>query len=550
MKLRDYQQRAINELYQWFRDNQTGNVCMVLPTGAGKSVIIAALCKDALTSWPETRVLMLTSSRELVSQNAARMRSVWPNAPMGVYSAGLNKRQLGEPITFGGIQSLAGKADQIGHQDLIFIDEAHSISHKQTGQYRELIADLTKINPHLRIVGLTGTPYRLGHGFIDEGPDAIFSDLLYSVTITELLDQGHLAPLRSKHTATEYDTSKVAIRAGDYVVSELEKLVDTDEYNHAVVDEMMARASDRKAWLIFAVGVSHAQHIADLLNERGVPTGCVHGGVPGTERKQMLADFNIGKLRALTSVGVLTTGYDEPRIDMIAMLRSTQSTGLFVQMAGRGLRTHQDKADCLVLDFAGNVATHGPITNPKPPKSPKKKGQQESSEKPTKVCPQCEEVLATNARQCTSCGRDFGEEMKQEELKLLKLHNDDILAKEEAKAMLVARWQWKVHTSKTSGKEMLAVSYYSARLLDDPVTEYFAVTHEGYAGDKANRQIKAITENANGNAVVAPSRIEPQDMLAFVSSISRMQPPAEIQYQREGKYHRVTKRTWKNGKSV
>ena len=120
----------------------------------------------------------------------------------------------------------------------------------------------------------------------------------------------------------------------------------------------------------------------------------------------------------------------------------------------------------------------------------------------------------------------------------------------EPKTMLVARWQWKVHTSKTSGKEMLAVSYYSARLLDDPVTEYFAVTHEGYAGDKANRQIKAITENANGNAVVAPSRIEPQDMLAFVSSISRMQPPAEIQYQREGKYHRVTKRTWKNGKSV
>ena len=116
--------------------------------------------------------------------------------------------------------------------------------------------------------------------------------------------------------------------------------------------------------------------------------------------------------------------------------------------------------------------------------------------------------------------------------------------------MLVARWQWKVHTSKTSGKEMLAVSYYSARLLDDPVTEYFAVTHEGYAGDKANRQIKAITENANGNTLAAPSRLEPRDMLDFVSSISRMQPPAEIHYQREGKYHRVTKRTWKNGKSV
>lgn len=548
MKPRDYQQNAINDLYQWFRQNSTGHPCMVLPTGAGKSVIIAALCRDALTSWPETRILMLAHSRELVGQNAERMRSMWPNAPLGIYSAGLNKRQLGEPITFASVQSVAKKAKEIGHIDLIFIDECHAINHKQTGQYRDLIADLTEINPALRIIGCTATPYRLGHGFIDEGEDAIFSDLLYSVTITDLLSKGHLAPLRSKHTAIEYDTSTVGIRGGDYVVSELEKLVDTDEYNHAVVEEMMRRASDRKAWLIFAVGVSHAQHISDLLSEKGVSSACVHGGTPSAQRKQTLSDFKAGTVRALVNVGVLTTGFDEPRIDMIAMLRPTASTGLYVQMAGRGLRTHPEKQDCLVLDFAGNVSTHGPITNPKPPNAPKKK-KGEAEEKPTKVCPKCEEVLSRNAKECP-CGHDFGEEMKQEELKLLKLHNDDILAKEEAKAMLVARWQWKVHTSKTSGKEMLAVSYYSARLLDDPVTEYFAVTHEGYAGDKANRQIKAIAENANGNAVVAPSRIEPQDMLAFVSSISRMQPPAEIQYQREGKYHRVTKRTWKNGKSV
>lgn len=543
MKLRHYQQRAIDELYQWFRDNTQGNPCMVLPTGAGKSVIIAALCRDALTSWPETRILMLTHSRELVGQNAERMRSMWPNAPLGIYSAGLNKRQLGEPITFGSIQSLAAKAKEIGHIDLILIDECHAINHKQTGQYRELIAGLSEINPAIRIVGCTATPYRLGHGFIDEGEDAIFSDLLYSVTIGELLEQGHLAPLRSKHTATEYDTSKVGIRAGDYVVSELEKLVDTDEYNHAVVEEMMRRASDRKAWLIFAVGVSHAQHIADLLTEKGVASACVHGGTPSAQRKQTLLDFKAGTVRALVNVGVLTTGFDEPRIDMIAMLRPTQSTGLYVQMAGRGLRTHPEKQDCLVLDFAGNVGTHGPITNPKPPKSPKKK-KGEAEEKPTKVCPKCEEVLARNATECP-CGHDFREEMHQEELKLLKLHNDDILAKEEVKSMYVVRWQWRVHTSKTSGKEMLAVSYYSARLLDDPVTEYFAVTHEGYAGEKAKKILTEIVRNSSdGKGVVFVGKL--MDNEYFVGKL----PPAEIHYQREGKFYNVTKRTWKNGKSV
>ena len=133
--LRDYQQRAIDQLYDWFQKRK-GNPCLVLPTGSGKSHIVAALCKDAIQNWPETRILMLTHVKELIEQNAEKMREHWRGAPMGIYSAGLGRKQLGEPITFAGIQSIRKRASQVGHIDLCIIDECHLVSHKDEGGYR------------------------------------------------------------------------------------------------------------------------------------------------------------------------------------------------------------------------------------------------------------------------------------------------------------------------------------------------------------------------------------------------------------------------------
>ena len=155
---------------------------MVMPTGSGKSHVIAALCKDALQTWPETRILMLTHVKELIEQNAEKMRLHWPGAPLGIYSASVGKRQLGEPITFAGIQSVRDKAKQIGHIDLIVIDECHLVNHKDEGGYRKLIGELTAINPAVRIIGYSATPYRLGHGLITDKP-ALFDDLIEPVSI-------------------------------------------------------------------------------------------------------------------------------------------------------------------------------------------------------------------------------------------------------------------------------------------------------------------------------------------------------------------------------
>jgi DNA repair protein RadD len=195
IELRPYQRRTIDELYGWFNAGNAGNPCVVLPTGGGKSHIVAALCKDALQNWPETRILMLTHVKELIEQNAEKMLQHWPDAPLGIYSASLNKRQI-EPITFAGIQSVRRKAGLLGHIDLVLVDECHLINHKEQGGYRTLLAQLKLINPELRVIGLTATPYRLGHGMITDEP-ALFSDLIEPVTLEQLIAQGHLSILRS-----------------------------------------------------------------------------------------------------------------------------------------------------------------------------------------------------------------------------------------------------------------------------------------------------------------------------------------------------------------
>ena len=359
--LRDYQTRTIDQLYQWFEAGNEGNPCLVLPTGSGKSHIIAALCKDALQSWPETRILMLTHVRELIEQNAEKMRQHWPNAPMGIYSAGLRRKELGEPITFAGIQSVRSKAKQIGHVDLVIIDEAHLVSHKDEGGYRTLLTDLRVINANLRVIGLTASPYRLGHGYITDKP-AIFDALIEPVSIEELIFKGFLCNLRSKLTTTKLEVDGVKKRGGEYIESELQAAVDTDDKNSRVVAEIIKLGAERRSWLVFCAGVAHAHHVKDAMVAQGIVAECVTGETPSAERDRMLTDFKAGRIRALTNANVLTTGFDAPGIDLVAMLRPTMSPGLYVQMAGRGLRIAPGKNDCLVLDFAGVVEQHGPIT--------------------------------------------------------------------------------------------------------------------------------------------------------------------------------------------
>jgi DNA repair protein RadD len=527
--LREYQQRTIDQLYTWFEAGNLGNPCLVLPTGSGKSHIVAALCKDALQNWPETRVLMLTHVKELIEQNAEKMRQHWPGAPMGIYSASIGKRDLGEPITFAGIQSVRSKAQELGHVDLVIIDECHLVNHKDEGGYRKLLGELKAINPALRVVGLTATPFRLGHGLITDKP-AMFDDLLTPVSIDELIFKGYLSTLRSKVTRAKLDTSGVHKRGGEFIESELQAAVDTDDQNQAVVREVMALAVERKAWLFFCAGVKHANHVAEVLREHGIAAECVTGETSKTDRARMLADFKAGRLRALTNANVLTTGFDYPDIDLVVMMRPTMSASLYVQMAGRGMRVKSHTDHCLVLDFAGVVETHGPITAVQPPK----KGSSGDGEAPVKVCDECGELVHISAMVCPACGALFPEPVK----KSMVLRNDDIMGLE-GTDMDVTSWNWRKHTSKASGKDMLAVTYYGS-LSDAPITEYLPIAHDGYAGQRAMGQLLSLATSAS----IAPGGLNVATMDEMAANMNDATPPKFIEFRKDGKFFRVLKRSW------
>ena len=530
MKLRDYQVRAETMLMDWFDKNQTGNPVLNMPGGSGKSVVIGSIVKNALQSWPETRVLMLVHSRELISQNADKLRKLWANAPLGIYSASLNRRNLGEPITYAGIASVAKRGKDIGHVDLCLVDEAHAISNIESGIYRKLLSDLISINPNMRIIGFSASPYRLGHGLLTEGSSALFSEIIEPVSIEELVYKGHLMPLRSKQTRHKLETKGLHKRQGDFISSEMEEKFNTEDNNTKVVNEIIERSFACKHWLIFCAGISHSENISKLLNENGINSASLTSSNK-KEREKLLIDFESGKIRALCNVGILTTGYDFPNLDCIVFLRATMSPGLYLQMAVRGMRPKEHTDHCLVLDFAGVVETHGPITAVQPPR----KGSTGDGEAPVKVCDECGELVHISAQVCPACGHPFP---APKENKLL-LRNDDIMGLE-GTDLDVTEWQWRKHISQASGKEMLSCTFYGG-LSDKPVTEYHCITHDGYAGQKARIGLATIARCAGASIDYSVSDIED-----IASAMNEGKPPSVVEYKKDGKFYRVLNRKWQD----
>lgn len=401
--LRPYQQAAVDSLYQWF-ENNSGNPLVVVPTGGGKSLIIAAFVHSVHSQWPKERILVLTHVRELIEQNHAQMLRAWPSAPAGIYSAGIGRREHDAPVLFAGIQSVYEKAERIGWTDLVIVDEAHLVPAKGMGMYRTFLDALRSMNPHLKVIGLTATPFRTDTGSLADGDDRMFHGVAYDCDLLQLIADGYLSPVTSKGTKAPIDTSAVAVRMGEFAERELEAAAMAGDVVPRAVTEIVSRGQDRKAWLLFCCGIAHANLVLEQLRAHGISSAAVFGETKKHERDQVVADFKSGKLRAIVNVGVLTTGFDAPQTDLVVLLRPTMSPGLYVQMVGRGLRLATGKKDALVLDFGGNVLRHGPIDQVKI-KQPGKKG--EPGIVPARECPQCQELVGIMFRQCPSCGFEW-----------------------------------------------------------------------------------------------------------------------------------------------
>lgn len=269
--------------------------------------------------------------------------------------------------------------------------------------YKKFIADLMTINPQMKVIGFTASPFRLSSGRLDEGDGAIFGRVAYEIGILELIERGFLCPPVTKAMHTHFDLTGVHTRGGEFVPSELAGAVDVDEVTQSAVDEIVSYGRDRKAWIAFGASVEHALHIRDAIRARGFSCETVTGKTPAAERAAIIESFKRGYIRCLTNVEVLTTGFDAPAVDLLAVLRPTQSAGLWLQMIGRGTRLSPGKDNCLVLDFGQNAARFGPIDQI----TGKRKAASAGGDAPVKECPECESILATAVRVCPDCGFEF-----------------------------------------------------------------------------------------------------------------------------------------------
>ena len=270
------------------------------------------------------------------------------------------------------------------------------------GMYRQFLADARVVNPHIRVIGLTATPYRLKGGLICK-PDHFLNHVCYEIGVKELILQGYLCPLKSKAGKSKANLSGLHIRAGEFIASEVEKAMDNHSLVQSACEEIVELTGDRNSVLIFASGVSHGRHIAKAVSRfSGQECGFVCGETPGLERESLLQRFKAGELKYLANVNVLTTGFDAPIIDCVVMLRPTNSPGLYYQMVGRGFRLHSEKIDCLVLDYGGNIVRHGPVDDLKI-----KEPGQSGGEAPAKECPECQALMHAAYSTCPECGYEF-----------------------------------------------------------------------------------------------------------------------------------------------
>lgn len=355
--LRDYQQTAVNRTIAHFKKS-LDPALIVLPTGSGKSLVIAELARLA-----KGRVLVLAHVKELVEQNHAKYASY--ELTGGIYSAGLAQKQLDQKVTFGSIQSVARAPDALfASISLVIIDECHRVNMEDATQYAEVIEKLKKANPKLCILGLTATPYRLGKGWIYRygengdrkgGEDCFFQRCVFELPLANMIKRGYLTrPVKIDIPVTSYDFSELSEQGRMYTREDVENiLIKQRKLTPLIVKNIqdIAQRYDRKGVMIFSGSVRHAQEILSYLPAD--EAALIVGDTPSMERDALIEQFKAQKYRYLVNVSVLTTGFDAPHVDVIAILRPTESIGLYQQIIGRGLRLAPGKEDCFILDYTG-----------------------------------------------------------------------------------------------------------------------------------------------------------------------------------------------------
>ena len=386
-----HQERAIAELRARMLAG-VARVMLMIPTGGGKTRLAAEVIKAALARGK--RVAFIVPRLSLIDQTAAAFREEGVRA-VGVMQAQHPLTDSEQPIQICSAQTLSRRKRP--EVDLVFVDEGHLL-------HKAVLAWLTDPNQkHVRFVGLSATPWTCGLG-------RLYDDLIVGATIAELIEAGHLSPLKA-FAPSEPDLAGVHVRAGDFAEDELAERCDTPKLVGDVVTEWLKRGEDRLT-LSFGVGRDHAQHIQQRFLEVGVASEYIDAYVDRREREEIFERFRHGETKIISSVATLEVGIDLPMASCIIDARPTKSHMAFVQRIGRGLRVAPGKADCIILDHAGNHVRLGMVTDigqarlddKSKAEDDKKRKAKERAEPLPKLCDECKAVIPPKARECPCCG--------------------------------------------------------------------------------------------------------------------------------------------------
>lgn len=416
MKLRDYQEKAVTRAAQALVASK--RTIIVAPTASGKSIIQAELVRRILRRHPTKRVLVLCHQGHLLTQNEDKIHELEPSMLMktGIYCAQEKRKETKKQVILASRDSLGRDPKKCGKFSFVIVDEAHLVDVRAgTDESDTYYSRIFKhLGEDVMIIGLTGTPWRLSGGNV-YGEGKFFQTLAYEIKMSLLMDRGYLCKYTLPTGVKKIiDTSNLTIgRTNDFTTKDLESVSSTDVIVDECIAQWLEHAKDRKTSLFFCCSIDHAKLVEKRLNmviNDSSKIAYIDGTLTGDRRRELLKKLTDGNFRVVINVGVLTTGFDAPIIDCIVMLRATASVALFIQMAGRGLRIHPDKEDCLMLDMAGNFERFGSLENPIVPEEKtseqkrKEKEEKQEAERKERQCQSCGDIMPRNTRVCLNCG--------------------------------------------------------------------------------------------------------------------------------------------------
>lgn len=427
MKLRPIQQQAIDSTLASFKRGGTYHLVQA-PVAFGKTIFASALMRSSLEKY-SVKCIFLAHLTELVQQTHDKFIQVAPDlaSKTAIFSSSLAQKDVGD-ITIGSRQSVARGLKNFGKVHLIICDECHLMS--EEGQWDKIFNHFLALNPRLRIVGLSGTPFRLGSGFI-YGEGKRWDEPCFKTGMEEMIKMGYLSKFRYKVKVVA-DLSGIPKVGGELHQGQMGEVMSEGSHMGSVKKAIDEHAKDRKHIIVFAVNIYHAERLAEFLG-----CECVHSRLGADLWRKRVDAFKSGEQRILVNVSQLSIGFDAPETDCVIMARKTLSPALYVQKIGRGLRVAEGKKDCVILDLVGNYFEHGN------PCDPNVKEKEKSDKDPEmNICPECFELVHPLMAQCPSCWCDMDKYREERERKKQADINKRIEMEEIDPAKVILKKKW------------------------------------------------------------------------------------------------------------